>query len=246
MNFNKRLVEVEDGACAGAGLRTMNIGSSHARSSARSRFIRSHRHCPCLRLPTARPSSPADFDKAKQAASRFWSRSAHPGARPARRRSHPLRAEGPAAFKDLASFEVDFDSQRTRCDSSTCSSRARSSSSRVARRSRAQRVRPRRRPSKACSPRRSEEPAMIGTIGIRPAGRRALGPPRRACCRWCPSCSALPRPSIASVPSPSRADWRCPSRPSGLFVATIGFAVGLDAGLFRTAAALVLVGIGLC
>ncbi len=30
----------------------------------------------------------------------------------------------------------------------------------------------------------------------------------------------------------------------GLFVATIGFAVGLDAGLFRTAAALLLVGIG--
>ncbi len=31
----------------------------------------------------------------------------------------------------------------------------------------------------------------------------------------------------------------------GLFVATIGFAVGLDAGLFRTAAALLLVGIGM-
>ncbi len=31
----------------------------------------------------------------------------------------------------------------------------------------------------------------------------------------------------------------------GLFVATIGFAMGLDAGLFRTAAALLLVGIGL-
>ncbi len=30
----------------------------------------------------------------------------------------------------------------------------------------------------------------------------------------------------------------------GLFVATVGFAVGLDAGLFRTAAALLLVGIG--
>ena len=74
---------------------------------------------------------------------------------------------------------------------------------------------------------------MIGDASASPSWRACSRSSRPACCRSCRWCSRARRRSIAS------ARWRSPpaspsrSRSIGLFVATVGFAIGLDAEFFR-------------